>query len=59
MATKSQNFWEEKIESGPIPDNESTFDVIVVGGGPAGSAAASYASLDGNRVLLLEKSTYP
>ena len=59
MATNSQNFWEEGIESGPIPEDEAAFDVIIVGGGPAGSAAASYASLDGNKVLLLEKSSYP
>ena len=59
MVTKSQNFWEEAIQSGPIPEDEAAFDVIVVGGGPAGSAAASYASLDGNKVLLLEKSSYP
>ena len=56
MDTRNQNFWEEKIESGPVPKNDAAFDIIVVGGGPAGSAAACYAALDGNKVLLLEKS---
>ena len=59
MDAKNQNFWEEKIESGPVPKNDAAFDIIVVGGGPAGSAAACYAALDGNKVLLLEKSSYP
>ena len=31
------------------------FDVIVVGGGPAGSTAARYAAMGGAEVLLLEK----
>ena len=35
------------------------FDVIVVGGGPAGSAAACYAADEGLKVLLLEKDNYP
>ena len=56
MDSRNQNFWEEKIESGPVPENDAAFDIIVVGGGPAGSAAASYAALDRNKVLLLEKS---
>ena len=35
-------------------DNETTFDVIVVGGGPAGLGAAAGASTLGARTLLLE-----
>jgi halogenation protein CepH len=35
------------------------FDLIVVGGGPGGSTAASVTALDGHRVLLLEKETLP
>ena len=27
-------FWDAPIDIGPIPDSESRFDVIVVGGGP-------------------------
>ena len=49
----------EPIDSGDIPNNDSKFDIIVVGGGPGGSAAAGYAALAGHRVLLLEKSVYP
>jgi predicted flavoprotein YhiN len=34
-----------------------TFDVIVVGGGPAGMMAAGHAAEYGRRVLLLEKNS--
>lgn len=36
-----------------------TFDVIVIGGGPAGSTAATLVALQGHRVLLLEKEQFP
>jgi flavin-dependent dehydrogenase len=35
------------------------YDLIVVGGGPAGSSAAITAARNGNRVLLLERGQYP
>ena len=34
-------------------------DVIVVGSGPAGSAASCYAARDGYRVLLVDRATFP
>jgi geranylgeranyl reductase family protein len=37
----------------------SFFDVIVVGGGPAGSTAARRAALQGASVLLLDSATFP
>lgn len=36
-----------------------TYDVIVIGGGPAGSTAASTLALAGRHVLVLEKSKFP
>ena len=51
--------WEEPIETGEVPDNDSRFDVIVVGGGPSGSAAAAYNAMSGCRVLLIEKEMWP
>lgn len=35
------------------------FDLIVVGGGPAGSTAASFVAMQGHRVLLLEREAFP
>ncbi|HTI19629.1 MAG TPA: tryptophan 7-halogenase [Kutzneria sp.] len=35
------------------------YDVIVAGGGPGGSTAAAFTAMDGHRVLLLEKETFP
>ena len=51
--------WSEKIDVGKVPENGTNFDVIVVGGGPGGSAAASYHSMNGQKVLLLEKEIWP
>jgi halogenation protein CepH len=39
--------------------NQERFDVIVVGGGPAGSTAATFIAMEGNRVLLLEREKFP
>ncbi|MEO5876788.1 MAG: tryptophan 7-halogenase [Streptosporangiaceae bacterium] len=35
------------------------FDVVVVGGGPGGSTVATLVAMQGHRVLLLEKETFP
>ena len=52
-------FWELPINTGPIPEPNSEFDCIVVGGGPGGSAAASYLAIQGKKVLLVEKGVWP
>ena len=38
---------------------ESPYDVIVIGGGPAGSTAATFLAKAGRSVLLLEKEKFP
>jgi flavin-dependent dehydrogenase len=47
----SMNFAEMK--------NEKQFDVIVIGGGPAGSSAAAILGEKGHRVLVLEREKFP
>jgi len=37
----------------------STYDAIILGGGPAGTTAATLLAEKGHRVLLLEKETFP
>lgn len=37
----------------------STYDLIIVGAGPAGSAAALYAARDGLKTLLLDRARFP
>lgn len=39
--------------------NAEHFDIVVIGGGPGGSTAASFAAMDGHRVLLLERDSFP
>jgi len=40
-------------------DSDRTVDLLVVGGGPAGSATASTAARAGRSVLLVDKATFP
>ena len=57
--TGAEVVWKQPIDSGPVPSEGETFDAIVVGGGPGGSAAAGYLAMEGKRVLLIEKETWP
>ncbi|MEM4360950.1 MAG: geranylgeranyl reductase family protein [Candidatus Anstonellaceae archaeon] len=38
---------------------ENSFDVIVVGGGPAGSTTAAYLAKENKNVLLIDKASFP
>src|SRR5665213_1268999 len=39
--------------------NENSFDVIIIGGGPAGSSSAAILAEHGHRVLILEREKFP
>jgi halogenation protein CepH len=39
--------------------NYEIFDLIVIGGGPAGSTLAAFVAMQGHRVLLLERERFP
>ncbi|MDN3358642.1 tryptophan 7-halogenase [Actinomadura sp. DC4] len=40
-------------------ENREEFDVVVVGGGPGGSTLATLVAMQGHRVLILEKESFP
>ena len=39
--------------------NVENFDVVVIGGGPAGSTASTILAMQNHRVLLLDRDTFP
>lgn len=39
--------------------SENDYDIIIVGGGPAGSAAALYGAKEGLKILIVEKERFP
>ena len=39
--------------------NAEDADVVVVGGGPAGATLAALVAMQGHRVIVLEKETFP
>lgn len=47
----------------PLPFNRdvdaTVYDALIIGGGPGGSAAASFLARSGRKVLLLEKEVFP
>lgn len=42
-----------------MPGTAEEYDLIIVGGGPAGAAAALYANRHGLKTLLLDKHRFP
>lgn len=57
--TNLDAFKANKVEVVPGDPIEGTYDVVVVGAGGAGIAAAAQAAQDGNTVLVIEKNAAP
>ncbi|MBQ7544164.1 MAG: FAD-dependent oxidoreductase [Synergistaceae bacterium] len=53
--TNLEAFKSAKVEHKPEAPIKATYDVVIVGAGGAGVAAAAQAALDGNTVLIIEK----
>ncbi|MFO1466300.1 MAG: tryptophan 7-halogenase [Steroidobacteraceae bacterium] len=47
------------MRTGGVSSGQEMLDAIIIGGGPAGSAAATELAMRGRRALLLEKSRHP
>jgi flavin-dependent dehydrogenase len=48
---------EKKMQN--TPDSNGFYDVVVVGGGPAGATLATFLAREGRRCLILERSKFP
>src|SRR3984957_4243613 len=53
--------WPRSWKSCPLPDmkDQNNYDAIILGAGPAGSAAAAILAEHGHRVLILEREKFP
>src|SRR6476646_355307 len=50
-----------KLEYGPtaMPDQPEPYDVVIVGGGPAGSTCARFLVRGGARVAVIDRAEFP
>lgn len=39
--------------------NQGTYDLVVIGGGPGGATLATFVAMQGHRVLILDRDTFP
>src|ERR1700722_17223694 len=53
--------WPRSWKSCPLPDmkDQNNYDALIIGAGPAGSAAAAILAEHGHRVLILEREKFP
>src|SRR5258708_28561788 len=58
-APRTMSSWAVILYCGAMPAAPFDCDVLVVGGGPAGSTAASWLARAGRRVILLERDQFP
>ncbi len=51
--------WSSLVPGALQEVDETAFDVVVIGGGPAGASAAALLALAGHSVLVIEREAYP
>src|SRR5712692_9167145 len=58
-ALQLHRLWLQEQRAGRRESVNETFDVVIAGGGPAGSSAATHLAMRGARVLLAEQKKFP
>ncbi len=59
ISTQARDYCKQRETPSKTMEQKTSHDVIVIGGGPAGSTAATLLARQNHRVLLLEREKFP